>query len=83
MKKSVYIMSSIEIIIGAIILSQCSIIKIVLPELGRVVYQAAAAGSYSPMLYKVSFPLATFFGVGLIAAGVVQMIISALKNKGR
>ena len=42
MKKSVYIMSSIEIIIGAIILSQCSIIKIVLPELGRVAYQAAA-----------------------------------------
>lgn len=76
-------MSSIEMIIGAIILSQCSIIKIVLPELGRVAYQAAAAGSYDPMLYKVSFPLATFIGAALIVVGVAQMIISAIKNKGR
>ena len=83
MKKAVYIMSRIELIVGALILSQCSIIKIVIPELGRVAYQAAATGSYDPMLYRVSFPLATFIAIALIIAGVVQLLITVIKNKGR
>ena len=51
-------MSSVEIVIGALILSITSIIKNVLPVLGRVAYQAAAAGSYSPMNYDTSFTFA-------------------------
>ena len=80
MKKAVYIMSSIEIIIGAFILSQCSILKIVLPELGRVAYQAAAAGSYSALDYKVSFSLANTLAVILIVMGIIQMLLALMKK---
>ena len=80
MKKSVYIMSSIEIIIGAFILSICSIVKNTLPVLGRVAYQAAAAGSYSPRDYNVSFALATTIAVLLIVIGIGQFVISVIKK---
>ena len=80
MKKSVYIMSSIEVIIGAFILSICSIVKNTLPVLGRVAYQAAAAGSYSPRDYNVSFTLATTLAVLLIVIGIGQFVISVIKK---
>ena len=80
MKKSVYIMSSIEIIIGAFILSLCSIVKNALPVLGRVAYQAAAAGSYDPRNYTVSFTLATTLAVLLIVIGIGQFVISVIKK---
>lgn len=80
MKKSVYIMSSVEIVIGALILSITSIIKNVLPVLGRVAYQAAAAGSYSPRDYNVSFAFATTIAVLLIIVGIGQLIISVIKK---
>lgn len=80
MKQSVYIMSSVEIVIGALILSITSIIKNVLPVLGRVAYQAAAAGSYSPRDYNVSFALATTIAVLLIVIGIGQFVISVIKK---
>lgn len=83
MKKSVYIMSSIEIIVGAFILSLCSTVKNTLPILGRVAYQAAAAGSYIPSDYDVSFTLANTIAVLLIIVGVGQFVVSIIKNKGR
>lgn len=81
MKKSFYIMGSIEIIVGAFILSLCSIVKNTLPILGRVAYQAAAAGSYSPMDYSVSFSHANFLGIALIILGLIQIIFSIIGNK--
>ena len=81
MKKSIiYIMSSIEIVIGAFILSICSIVKNTLPILGRVAYQAAAAGSYSPRDYNVPFALATTIAVLLIIVGIGQLAISIIKK---
>jgi len=80
MKKSVYIMSSIEIIVGAVILAICSIVKNTLPVLGRVAYQAAAAGSYSPLSYDVSFTLANTIAVLLILVGILQLVISVIKK---
>ena len=81
MKKSIiYIMSSIEIVIGAFILSICSIVKNTLPILGRVAYQAADAGSYSPRDYNVSFALATTIAVLLIIVGIGQLAISTIKK---
>lgn len=81
MKKTfIYIMSSVEIVVGAFILSLCSIIKNSLPILGRVAYQAAAAGSYSPREYTASFPLATTFAVLLIIVGIGQLAISIIKK---
>ena len=80
MKKSVYIMSSIEIIVGTFIISICSILKNTLPVLGRVAYQAAAAGSYSPRDYNVSFAFATTIAVLLIVIGIGQIVISIIKK---
>ena len=80
MKKTVYIMSSIEIIVGAFILSLCEIVKNTLPVLGRVAYQAAAAGSYTPNDYKVSFALATTLAVLLIIVGIAQFVLSIIKK---
>lgn len=81
MKKSIiYIMSSIEIVIGAFILSICSIIKNTLPILGRVAYQAAAVGSYSPRDYNVLFALATTIAVLLIIVGIGQLALSVIKK---
>ena len=80
MKQSVYIMSSVEMVVGALILSITSIIKNVLPVLGRVAYQAAAAGSYSSMDYKTSFAFANTIAVLLIIVGVGQMVLAIIKN---
>ena len=81
MKKSfIYIMSSVEIVIGAFILSLCSIIKNSLPILGRVAYQSAAAGSYNPSDYTASFPLATTIAVLLIVVGIEQLALSIIKK---
>lgn len=80
MKQSVYIMSSVEMLVGALILSITSIIKNVLPVLGRVAYQAAAAGSYSSMDYKTSFAFANTIAVLLIIVGVGQMVLAIIKN---
>ena len=80
MKKSIYIMGSIEIILGALLLSIISIIKNVLPILGRVAYQVAVKGSYSSDNYIISVPIATVIAVLLILVGIVQMIYSIVKN---
>ena len=80
MKKTVFIMSSIEIIVGAVILAICSIVKTTLPVLGRVAYQAAASGSYSPLSYDVSFTFASAIAVLLIVVGILQLVISVIKK---
>lgn len=73
MKKSLYILGSVEIILGILLLCINSIIKTVLPVLGRVAYQAAAAGSYSPMEYEVSLPVVMTSAILLISIGAVQI----------
>ena len=80
MKKSLYILGSVEIILGILLLCINSIIKTVLPVLGRVAYQAAAAGSYSPMEYEISLPLVVTAAVVLIIAGVAQIGIAVFGN---
>lgn len=73
MKKSAYILGSVEIILGILLLCINSIIKNVLPVLGRIAYQAAAAGSYTPSDYEISLPFVTVAAVVLIVAGAIQI----------
>ena len=73
MKKAAYIIGSIEVIVGIMLLSIASIIKQVMPILGRVAYQAAAAGSYSASNYAVSFPFVTSVSIILIVLGIAQI----------
>lgn len=82
MKKVLYIMGSLEIMQGALLLSLASIIKNTLPTLGRVAFQAAMKGSYSPSEYAVSFPLVTIISIALIVFGVLQVLYGAFKKDG-
>ena len=46
MKHPAYILGSIEALAGVLLLSVTAIIKEVMPILGRIAFQSAAAGSY-------------------------------------
>lgn len=80
MKKTAYILGSIEIILGILLMCTHQIIQTVLLVLGRVAFQAAAAGSYSPRDYEVSMPLVIIAAVVLVLAGIVQMIHFAARK---
>lgn len=80
MKRTAYILGSIEIILGILLMCTHQIIQTVLPVLGRVAYQAVAAGSYSPRDYEVSMPLVIIAAVVLVLAGIVQMIHFAARK---
>ena len=80
MKKAAYILGSVEIILGLLLLCINTIIQSVLPVLGRVSFQAAAAGSYSPRDYAVSMPLLTVAAVFLIAVGAAQLVFFVFRK---
>ena len=80
MKESLYVLGSVEIILGILLLCINSIIKTVLPVLGRVAYQTAAAGSYSPLNYEISLPFVVTAAVALIVVGVAQIGIAVFGN---
>ena len=80
MKKTAYILGSIEIILGMLLLCAHSMIQNVMPVLGRMAYQAAAAGSYSPRDYEVTMPFVIAAAIVLILAGIAQMIYCAMRK---
>ncbi len=79
MKKTVYIIGSIEIVVGAFILSICSIIKNIFSflELGKKIYHT---GVDTVTIAEVSFPFATVISILLIIVGIGQIIISLIKK---
>lgn len=83
MKQAAYIIGSIEITVGIILLSIASLIKQVMPFLGRVAYQAAAAGGYSASNYEVSFPFVTVASIVLIVLGLFQICYFGIIKKDK
>ena len=83
MKQAAYIIGSIEITVGIILLSIASLIKQVMPLLGRVAYQAAAAGGYSASNYEVSFPFVTVASIVLIVLGLLQICYFGIIKKDK
>ena len=83
MKQAAYIIGSIEITVGIILLSIASLIKQVMPILGRVAYQAAAAGGYSASNYEVSFPFVTVASIVLIVLGLLQIYYFGIIKKDK
>ena len=81
MKKSLFIMGSVEISLGVFVLCITSILKELMPVIGYAAYQGAAAGSYNPGNYVLSFGLPNFLAIALIVAGVVQILFSFRKEK--
>ena len=81
MKKSnLYVLGSVEAIIGSIIICITSIIKEAIPKLGYIAYQNAAAGSYDPMKYEMSFGTTNFIAISLVALGNLQIIFARRKS---
>lgn len=74
MKKIAYILGSIEIILGLLIVASTSLLKEAMPMLGRVAYQAAAAGGYSASNYQMSCITANSIAIVLIAIGAIQLV---------
>ena len=90
-KNSMYILGSVETIIGLLIIccvstfsahmvNTVSIIKQVIPKLGFVAYQGAAAGSYSPGNYNMSFGIVNFIAVLFIVIGIFQIVLAIRKK---
>lgn len=79
-KNNMYILGSIETIIGLLILCCVSIIKKVIPKLGFVAYQSAAAGSYNPSNYNMSFGIVNIIAIIFVLAGILQIVFAIQKK---
>lgn len=76
MKKSLFVMGSVEASLGIFVVCITAILKELMPVIGYAAYQGAAAGSYNAGNYKLSFGLPNLFAVILIIAGVLQILLS-------
>lgn len=81
MKKIVYVLGSIEIILGLLMIAGTSLLKEIMPLLGRVAQQAAVAGGDSAEEYQMSCTTVTVIAVVLIVIGVVQFVYSFIKKE--
>jgi len=80
MKKVIYILGSIEIICGLLLLSTAAILEEVFPLLGRLAFQVAMTGGFSPNDYSSSFFTVTVVGIVFLVLGGIQLLL-ALSGK--
>ncbi|MBU8908136.1 hypothetical protein [Desertibacillus haloalkaliphilus] len=71
MNKILFFFCNLIAVIGIFILLITNILNEVFPIMGRVAFQAAMAGSYSPSDYTVNFTVINLFAFLLILIGVV------------
>lgn len=83
MKKIVFIFSCLFILLGTITLITTSILNEVMPKLGYVAYQAAAAGSYGEVIYKMNFHFVNLLAVAMIIGGSVMSIKIYLSSNNK
>jgi hypothetical protein len=68
------------IVAGLILAALGRLAQQIMPALGRVAYQAAAAGSYSPENYRL--PLTGYYAIaaGLIVLGVLLAVLERRRS---
>ncbi len=71
MNKEGFVLSGIGAVIGIVTLIVTRIIQLVMPMLGRVAFQAAMKGSYTPGDYLIDFKGLQFGAIALIIISVV------------
>jgi hypothetical protein len=81
MKKIVFIFGCISTLIGLVTIITTSILNEVMPKLGRVAYQAAAAGSYSSDWYTMDFGFPRFLAVAMIIFGAAVSVLMYMQSK--
>lgn len=63
--------SGVLAITGILILMKTSMINLILPQIGRIAYQFATAGSYNPNDYHIEFVYVNMAAVFLIGLGII------------
>ncbi len=81
MKKTLYILGSIEALTGCVLLWLANLTAEILPKLGRVAFQAAMAGSYAPSDYRLDITIPYLISGILIFAGTGQILLACFKKK--
>ncbi|GGM43665.1 hypothetical protein GCM10011351_32060 [Paraliobacillus quinghaiensis] len=71
MDKILFFFCNLIAVIGICILFITTILIEVVPMMGRVAFQAAMAGSYSPSDYTINFTVINLFAIILILVGVI------------
>ncbi len=80
MKKIMFIMGSIEVMLGVVLWSIADLLKNMMPVLGRTAFQLAMKGSFATGDYILFTTIPTILAIGLILAGIVQIFLSAKKE---
>lgn len=80
MKKTAYVLGSAEVILGLLILCATSMLREIMPLIGYAAFQAAAAGSYTPGNYALSFTLPSLIAGILVIAGAAQLLLCIPKD---
>lgn len=71
MKQTRIILSIVSMFLGIIIISISKIVEEFVIKLGRVAYQAAAAGSYNPQDYEINLTINYWLGSFCIIFGLI------------
>lgn len=69
MNKIGFAFSGALVLIGIITLIKTTLINLIMPQLGRIAFQSAMAGSYSPADYHINFLPINAVSIGLIVMG--------------
>jgi len=64
-----------SIVAGLVVIAVGRLAQRLMPVLGRMAYQAAAAGSYDPMDYHIALPGYYLIGLALVLLGIVLAIL--------
>lgn len=70
MNKIGFTFSGILVITGIITLLNTTIINLIMPQIGKVAFQFATAGSYHPDYYHINFIFVNIAAICLIVVGV-------------
>lgn len=83
MNKIGFAFSGILVITGIITWLKTTMINLVMPQIGRVAFQSAMAGSYTPNEYHIDFIVINILAVGLIVIGSVSGYLFYRKETGK
>ena len=68
------------IVTGLVLLAVGRLVQYVMPLLGRVAHQAAAAGSYNPANYRLPLLGYNLIALVLVVLGIVLVIVDRRRN---
>lgn len=80
MKKALFVFSCVSVLLGILIVVTASALTELMPLLGRIAFQSAAAGSYTSSDYSISLILPIVTGILMITVGLI-FAVKAYKSE--